>query len=83
VSFNCTSSTLNHQQLAWYDGFLKFTMSLQFHGVSIAAANNTLILTIHNLTLYHYGVYKCLDVVSGSELTSVSLLAPQGKQGSH
>jgi len=83
VSFNC-SSTLHHQRLAWYDGFLKFTMSLQLHGVSIQRiADDTITITIQNLTLYHYGVYKCVDDDTGVVLMNVSLLAPQGEQGSH
>ena len=81
VSFNCTGTTPHQHQLTWYDGFLKLATSLQLHGVIIQrVANNTLTLTIPNITPYHYGVYKCVDDDNGVILMSITLLTPQGDE---
>jgi len=77
VSLDCSSTRAQH--LGWYDGpYLKLTSMA--HGISIQApTNDTLTLTIHNITVYHYGVYLCIDEDSGEILVNYTLQSPQGE----
>ena len=81
VSFNCTASS-SDQQLSWYDGSLLVNSAQDHHGVIVMETDSsTVTINIANVTPYHYGNYKCIDIVSEEVVKTVAVMPSSSRNG--